>query len=261
LSHARDDTINVPPLSSVDTNLGALMIKRVIVAYGMKWMQVRLRVLGKSGAALGRHLGIPKERVYEMFAGKRRLQQEEIGPTARFLEWSEAELIAHLEGRVLNETNKQIGNIAMQQVAALPQPFSDSNLPPLVLYKSAQTLDTGRGEFMLLAQRTDEVPRPFFLKFSTKAFAVRVLNDRMEPAYRRWDTLIIDPDSPAIDGEDCLFTDNPEAPGGGLSVIANLKASTDGHWSVHQYGTKQDFELPKSEFPQAWPIVGRYNRR
>jgi hypothetical protein len=237
------------------------MSKRVVVAYGMRWMQVRLRHLGKSGAALARHLGIPRERVYEMFAGKRRLQQKEIGPTARFLEWSEAELIAHVEGRVLNETNKQTAQGALQQIAPIQQPLADNTLPPLVLYKTAQTLDTGRGEFMLLAQRTDEVPRPFFLKFSTKAFAVRVLNDRMEPAYRRWDTLIIDPDSPMIDGEDCLFTDNPESPGGGLSVIARLISSTDGHWSVHQYGTKQDLDLPKAEFPQAWPIVGRYNRR
>ncbi len=237
------------------------MIKRVIVPYGMEWMRIRLRLIGKSGAALGRHLGIPKERVYEMFAGKRRLQQEEIGPTARFLEWSEAQLIANLEGRVLNETNKQFGRVAPQQVAAGVQLYTGDILPPLVMYKTTHTVATGGGAFMLLAQRTDEVPRPFFLKFSQKAFAFRVLDDRMHPAYRRWDTLIIDPDSPAIEGEDCLFTDSPEALDGSLSVIGCLISSTATHWTVHQYGTKQDQDLPVSEFPNAWPIVGRYNRR
>ncbi len=83
----------------------------------------------------------------------------------------------------------------------------------------------------------------------------------MHPAYRRWDILIIDPDSPAIEGEDCLFSDSPKADSGVLSVIGCLKSSTGTAWKVHQYGTKRDHDLPKSEFPEAWPIVGRYNRR
>lgn len=237
------------------------MVKRIIVSSGMEWLRVRLRILGKSGAELARHLDIPRERVYEMYKGTRRLQQEEIGPTARFLEWSETELIANLEGRALNETNKQSGNIAAQQsVPAVPN-YTDTSLPPLVLYKTAQSVRGPWGGFMLLAQRTDEVPRPFFLKFSEKAFAFRILDDRMHPAYRRWDTVIIDPDGPPVEDEDCLFTDGSVLPTGGLSVIGCLKSSTDMHWTVHHYGTKQDHNLPRADFPDAWPIVGRYNRR
>lgn len=249
------------PLSSDNTILGALMPKRVVVPYGMQWMKKRLRELDKSGAAFARHLGIPSERVYEMWVGKRRLQQEEIGPAARFLELTEAELIAHLEGRTLNETRKQSENSAVQQVAQALQPFVDMTLPPLVLYRTANAVGNEWGGFMIFAQRTDEVPRPFFLKFSKNAFAFRVIDDRMHPAYRRWDILIIDPDSPAIEGEDCLFTVSLQADSSGLSVTGCLKSSTDTHWTVHQYGTKQDQNLPKSTFPEAWPIVGRYNRR
>jgi phage repressor protein C with HTH and peptisase S24 domain len=237
------------------------MIKRVVVPFSMEWMKRRLRELDKSGAAFARHLGIPKERVYEMWAGKRRLQQEEIGPAARFMELSEAELVARLEGRPLNETKKQTEQTATQQVAFAQQPFIDITLPPLVMYRTAHATGAVRGAFMLFSQKIDEVPRPFFLKFSTKAFSFRVLDDRMHPAYRRWDILLIDPDSPGIEGEDCLFTDRPEADSGSHSVIGRFKASTGTQWTVHQYGPKRDLDLSRAEFPNCWPIVGRYNRR
>jgi hypothetical protein len=247
----------------VATNLVSLMIKRTVVPYGMEWMRVRLRLLGKSGAALGRHLGIPKERVYEMFAGKRRLQQEEIGPTAHFLEWSVAELIAHTEGRrtLGNDNKKQLAEMAPQQFDPARQPLGDTALPPLVVSRSVLSDIGPRGAFMLFAERVDEVPRPFFLKFSQKAFALKVLDDTNEPVYRRWDTLIIDPDGSVIVEEDCLFSAYPDAPGGAPSIIGRLKASTGTHWTVHQYGTDQDLQLIRSTYPNAWPIVGRYNRR
>lgn len=237
------------------------MRKRVVVPYGMQWMKKRLRELDKSGAALARALEIPKERVYEMWKGERRIQQDEIGPMARFLEWSESELIAKIDSRTLNENKKQVERIAPQQGAVAMQADGDINLPPLVLYRTAHT-DTGRrGGFMLFADVVDEVPRPFFLRFSKKAFAVKVLDDINSPVYKRWDTVLVDPMGDVVNGEDYLFTSYPESIGGGHSVIACLKSSTDAAWTVHQYGTNEPFDLIRSAYPNACQIVGRYNRR
>ena len=226
----------------------------------MLWLKQRLKELDKSGAAFARHLGLPKERVYEMYVGKRRLQAEEIGPTARFLEWTDADIIAHLEGRVLSDTKKQIEQTAPQQGVSAGQPFGDVTATPLVVYRAVISGDRWRGSFMLYAEPIDEVPRPFFLKFSNKAFAVKILDDANSPVYKRWDTVMIDPAGSTAEGEDHIFTQDLGTVGGN-SVIGCLKASTASHWTVHHYGSKRDLDLPRAEYPHAWPIVGRYNRR
>lgn len=140
------------------------------------------------------------------------------------------------------------------------QPIGDVRTSPLVVYRTVLIEGDKRGGFMLYAEPVDEVPRPFFLKFSQTAFAIKVLTDENFPVYKRWDTVLVDPGGSHALGEDHLFCPDID-PSGGHSVIGCLKQSTGTHWIVHTYGTKQDHELPRSEFPNAWPIVGRYNRR
>jgi plasmid maintenance system antidote protein VapI len=224
----------------------------------MRWMRERLGELDKSGADLARALGIPKSRVSEMLAGKRRLQPNEIRPVARFLEIPEAQVVANLSV-TLNANKEQNEEIVSQIVGNNRQPIRDLSIP-LVVYRTVLIEGGRRGGFMLFQEPVDEVPRPFFLKFSTKAFATKVLNDDNHPVYKRWDTVMVDPAGSMALGEDHMFSPDV-SPGGVLAVIGNLKQSTPSHWIVHQYGTKQDQELPRSEFPNCWPIVGRYNRR
>ena len=225
----------------------------------MRWLRSRLVEIGKTGADFARALQIPTSRVYEMMAEKRRLQPTEVGRAARFLEMTEAELVARLEGRDLNEIKKQADESLPQVGGNNRQPYSDISERPLVLYRSV-LLDGRRGSFMLHREPTDEVPRPFFLKFSYQAFAIKVQDDANYPMYRRWDTVIIDPAGSTVINEDHLFTQDLD-PEGVLSVIGCLKQSTGTHWIVHLYGTKQDQELTKAEFPRAWPIVAKYHRR
>jgi hypothetical protein len=193
-----------------------------------------------------------------MLAGKRRLQPNEIRPTARVLRMTEAQIIANL-GDTLNANKEQIEETVPQIGGNNRQPVRD--LPsPLVVYRTVLIEGGRRGGFMLFQEPVDEVPRPFFLKFSAKAFATKVLNDDNHPVYKRWDTVAVDPGGSMALGEDHMFSPDV-SPDGVLAVIGNLKQSTPSHWIVHQYGTKQDQELPRSEFPHAWPIVARYNRR
>jgi len=51
----------------------------------MEWLEDRLRAIRQRPIDLARHLDIKGPRVYEMLAGKRRLQEREIRPTAEFL--------------------------------------------------------------------------------------------------------------------------------------------------------------------------------
>lgn len=69
----------------------------------MPWLKDRLREVGRTPAGLARHLKIGGPRVYEMIAGRRGMQPDEIELTAAFLEWPIEQLIKHLppEDRVL----------------------------------------------------------------------------------------------------------------------------------------------------------------
>ena len=62
----------------------------------MQWLKDRLRTVNKTPGGLARALGVAAPRIYEMIAGKRRMQSNEIEPTAIFLEWTTNELLDHL---------------------------------------------------------------------------------------------------------------------------------------------------------------------
>lgn len=226
----------------------------------MDWLKPRLQALGISAAAFGRALGLPKSRVYEMQRGDRRFQPEEIATAARLLQWTEAELLARIEGRNPTAgTNGEYHEVDISSIRPLRQGATPP--PPLVIYRTAQREGGRQGDFMLYAEKAGETDRPEFLRFSGKAFAARILDDKNSPAYRRRDLVLVDPDTPPIEGEDCLFVGNPNDPKGSDSVLGCLVSSTATKWITRQYGIKGDRELPKADFPNAWPIVGRYNRR
>lgn len=225
----------------------------------MDFLKARLVEIGKTPAAFARALGLPKARAYEMQKGTRKLQPGEFGAAARFLDWSEAELVAHLEGRATARKRPQDHKVATAQ--RIPLHADDTPPRPLLLYRVAPVEKGRQDGFMLRAEKVGEVERPDFLIFSERAFAAKVLDDKNAPAYRRRDTVLVDPDSPHIEDEDCLFTNDPTVPAGSLSVIGCLLRSTATLWIIRQYGVKAERELTKSEFPNAWPIVGRYNRR
>jgi phage repressor protein C with HTH and peptisase S24 domain len=224
----------------------------------MEWLSKRLTQLGhkgKSGAGLARALKIPKQRVYEMKKGDREFQQDEITPAARYLEWSESELLAHIEGRSRNAIQyTQIGE-------KVPEGETDNGHPFVVLYRTVRGDQCGWGGFMLYAEETGAVYRPYFLRFSKKAFAIQILDSSYTRMYRKRDTLLIDPDDDLTEGEDCLFTDDFLEKSGVKAVIACLIRSTGTSWIVTQTDPTVELELPKSEFKHAWPIVGVHRRR
>lgn len=251
---------NRSPTSSVEPNYVPTGAWPNVVPYAMDWLKARLSAVGLTGADFAKALGLPKSRVYEMQSGKRRLQPKEIAPAAHALKMTEAELLAAIEGRSRPAgTNGRDHEIDIGSIRPLRQ--GDTPPPPLVIYRTAQGERSRQGDFMLYAERAGETDRPEFLRFSGKAFAARILGGENNPAYRPRDLVLVDPDTPLIEGEDCLFTGNVNDPNGALSVIACLISSTGKAWITRQYGVKGERELQRAEFPNAWPIVGRYNRR
>lgn len=222
----------------------------------MDWIRERLRELGKSGAEFGRALGVPKARVYEMQKGARKLQPDEIGPAARFLDMTEADVVARLEGRRAPRRDHNVATGGKEPLRRNGNPIA-----PLVIFKTVPVHKGRQDGFMIFAQQVGECERPEFLRFSERAFAARVLDDANDPVYRRRDLVLVDPDTPPIDGEDCLFTDDPTAITGAFGLLGRLIRSTGTCWYVRQYGAKTDRELTKSAYPNAWPISGRYHRR
>jgi hypothetical protein len=81
----------------------------------MPWLKTRLRALKLTPAGLARHLGIAPPRVYEMIAGRRYMQPNEIGPTAEYLQWPIEELLANLpeDARNVPSTITLGGNMAI----------------------------------------------------------------------------------------------------------------------------------------------------
>jgi transcriptional regulator with XRE-family HTH domain len=130
---------------------------------------------------------------------------------------------------------------------------------PLILFRSTPGGRHG-GETLIYKERAGLVPRPDFLRYAKGAFASTVTNDDNSPAYRTRDTILVDPTNPAVVGDDCVFVKDANVDPM-ETVSAHLVKITATNWTVHQYGGKQrDYDLPRSDFHEAWRIVGRYNR-
>lgn len=131
-------------------------------------------------------------------------------------------------------------------------------LSALIVWKSVPARGSQYGGFVLLPEKDGEVPRPKFLEYKEKSFAFRVLDEANWPVYKPRDVLLVDPETPAMASDDCLFTDGMDAKEGSEAIVGNLVRVTPAMWIVKQYGEPDEIELPKSEFPHAWPLVGRW---
>ena len=139
--------------------------------------------------------------------------------------------------------------------------FVGHALPALVVWR-AVPYPAGRiGGFVILHEKEGEVPRPEHLLNHPKSFAFKVIGDENSPVYKPRDTLLVDPDTAAIAGDDCLFADGIESHQGSVAIVGYFLSSTVTTWTITQYGRPGEIELPKAEFPHAWPLAGRYHRR
>lgn len=214
----------------------------------MQWMKNRLDELGKRPIELARHLNVAPPRVYEMLTGKRRLQLNEVGPTAAFLEWPEATVLAHLGASSAPITgSKRPAQRMLQDEREVRS--------SLEVWASAEGRE---GTMLISTDPIDYIIRPAGLP-ARGSFAVYLIGDLMAPALETGDQLFVSPNKPARSGADCLFAQELDD-GTLLAFPARLVDQTADSWRVQQFNPSKEFDLDRRSWPKAWPIVGKMNR-
>lgn len=106
----------------------------------------------------------------------------------------------------------------------------------------------------------DWVARPEPLLAVRDAFAVYVVGDSMEPAYRQGDMILVHPTRPPHRGADVLLSRRLED-GTLAAMIKELVRWTAAIWVVRQHNPARVFELDRGEWQQVQVVEGKYNRR
>lgn len=128
----------------------------------------------------------------------------------------------------------------------------------VVLYLSLPIPGDRVGAHVLTKTEVGDVPRPDTIDPLIKnAFSFRLLDDRNAPRFRNRETIVVDPTYTGIEGEDCVFMADFDGVPRVVVVIGTLVRSTDDLWIITQYGAPGvELEIPKSQYPNAWPIKG-----
>lgn len=120
----------------------------------------------------------------------------------------------------------------------------------------------GEGEIVISTDPIELVPRPWFLGEVREGFAVVVTGESMAPAFRPGDMAIVNPRLSPMRDETHIFTTGDDAGASEWRAsIKHLVGSTASEWSVEQYNPARKFKLPRTEWPRALRVVGKYGRR
>lgn len=132
---------------------------------------------------------------------------------------------------------------------------------PLLVYRSAAGAGGQSGEVLIYKANKGAVARPMDLDDSEHAFAFKMRDHSLSPAYDPNDTLLIDPSGTPVELGYCLFVKDADADPM-EAIPRRLVKIVDGFWIVRQYKPAEiDTELSRKEYPHAWPIYGKYNAR
>jgi hypothetical protein len=206
----------------------------------------RLGEVGKTAVGLAEALGVPKSRVYEILAGRRRLQPEEIEPAAAFLEWKADELRSAI-ARYL----ELMGNEP-------PRVHSQDSLPPPTLSRVPiyRAIATNDGLLTVAASPVRFLPSLEGLGYSPASFALELPDDQFDPTFRARDAIVIDPDAPVRSGDDCVFVSG-EGATERRGTLARLVERRPTEWRVMRYGDRSTVSLPTKKFTSAQIVRAR----
>lgn len=216
------------------------LVRRRVSELGLSLSDISLKI-GRNHAYLQQFLerGVPRD------------LPEKIRPALAAILQVEESMLRGIDGRI--ESSERLTS---------PGPTMRPNLEPLdpydlPVYAGAEGGPTG---LQVTPDPIDWVPRPRPLRNVPKAFAVYVIGDSMEPAYRHGDMVFVHPALPALRGDDVLLTKQ----GGDRELVAMIKhlvGWSDRDWKLKQFNPEREFQVSKSEWPQVHVVVGKYNRR
>jgi SOS-response transcriptional repressor LexA len=222
----------------------------------MSWLLDRLNALGKTQADAARALGIPQQRVREIAIGKRRIQQREWEPLARFLEWSVAD-IHSASGGMQTSSRDAHATVPLQSALGISplRPVEES--VPVWWNRHL-----GAGLLHIERRVVDVVPRSEFLRYALYSFGLEVMQDDMSPAFERRDVIVVNPDRAVQAGDDVLLVKGYEEKSAAPfdATLRRLVRETDDHWVVRQFSPVKDHKLAKSEWTRALHVAGKRSR-
>lgn len=201
-------------------------------------------------AELARRVGTSAQQMGRLEAGKRRLTQDWMARVAGALAVMPQDLLP--EAMVTPPPG--IGEASGAPLEMMPASLGGRDLP---VYASAQGGPSG---MLIDNSPTDWVLRPQPLLRVQKAFAVYVVGDSMEPVYEPGDLLLVHPGLPPTRGRDVLLTAQKHD-GETAALVKRLVQSTPTDWIVKQYNPAAEFPLARSEWQNAFVIVGKYHSK
>lgn len=218
------------------------LVRQRVAELRLSLSQVSTR-LGRNHAYLQQFLerGIPRS------------LPEKIRPAlASILQLDEGALRGNNSDSPAYEALPQRQGRSMASVAA-PNGAGERELP---VYASAQGGSEGMS---LLPEPIDWVPRPGPLAHVAKAYAVYIVGDSMDPAYRHGDMAFIHPSLPLLRGNDVLLVRHEGHQM--VAVVKHLVSWNEKHWRVKHWNPERELQLSRQEWQQANVIVAKYNRR
>jgi hypothetical protein len=152
-----------------------------------------------------------------------------------------------------------LAGIAPPSAASIDmQKGNDTEKPRVLLFLTLPANGDRLGAFVLTNDVVGDVPRPDSIsEHIKKAFSLRLLDNRNAPRFKRLEAIVVDPTFEGTDGEDCVFSADFDGVPRTMMVVGTLVRSTASMWIITQYSApKKELEVPKSEYPRAWPIKG-----
>ena len=119
-------------------------------------------------------------------------------------------------------------------------------------------VEGGPGFMVVSAEHVDLVPRPWFLQHVKEAYAVLVVGDSMEPVFEPGDMALVNPRLPPMRGKDAIFVATQNG-GDWRASIKRFVKSTATEYIVQQFNPPREIRLKKTEWQEAFRVVGKYN--
>ena len=215
-----------------------------VLVCGMQWLRQMLEAAGKKPADLARFLEIPPPRVYEMLAGKRRLQQGEIARAAAFLGIAEGRIVAALDGRP--DPGPAIpANAQFAPTAPAPPARAD-------MAKDVPVFGTGMGgngdaDFEMNGQIIDYVRRPPRLAGRNDVFAIYVQGASMSPWREPGELVYVERNRPPRSGDYVVIEFAANEFNVRPALIKKLVAITPSRIKLLQYNPPKTIEIDRQK--------------
>lgn len=214
------------------------------------WIKTRIKQVGLTPSDLAGALELPLPRVYDFWKRSRQIRPKDRPPICRLLRLTNEQLTALENGAPL----QSIDNLGAPPLTPWARELSGTAVP---VWRATIMAD---GRWKIVAERSDALVRPDFLRFSKNAFGLTVLDANNVPVFEVRDSILIDPDRPPMLGEMvCLGTDAVTAKAQYV-MVGRLEGLTEKHITLRQERMQAGKRLARSAYPGIWPVTGRYIR-